>query len=275
MYRSAGTNGGLPGRHEAAQYAAMRALLLFFLLAISGSGRAAADESLTLPSGTTVVSQRHAADGPLLVLWLTGQYGQVAAEQQAAARLAEQGVETWLTDWFAPLFLPLLPSSVAAVPDADLADWLEAVRQRQPQRRIVFLAAGHAAAWPLRAVRAWRARYGTAGALEPVAGSVLLHPVLYRDLEPGAEPRYDPLAASVRLDTLLLQPMSSAGYWWRDSLKAVLETAGSQVWLEALPGVRDGFYRRADATAREQAEGVRLGDTLFNALHTFLDPNRP
>lgn len=254
----------------------MRALLALFIVALSSTCRAAAvDETLTLPSGTLVVSQRHAADGPLLVLWLTGQYGQVAAEQQAAARLSEQGVETWVTDWFAPLFLPLLPSSVAAVPDAELADWLEAVRQRQPQRRIVFLASGHTAAWPLRAVRAWRARYGAAGVAEPVAGSVLLHPVLYRDLEPGAEPQYDPLAAAVRLDTLLLQPMSSAGYWWRDSLKAVLETAGSHVLLEALPGVRDGFYRRGDATAREQAEGARLGDTLFNALRSFLNPERP
>lgn len=252
--------------------------LLLILALLVPPGRAPAaqgEQAVRLPSGTTVISQRHAADGPLLALWFTGQYGRVEAEQRAASRLAELGVETWLTDWFAPLFLPLLPSSVAAVPDADLADWLETVRRQYPGKRLVLLAAGHAAAWPLRAVHTWRERYGAAGAPEPVAGSLLLHPVLYQDPEPGDAPRYNPVAALTRLDTVLLQPMSSAGYWWRDNLKSVLESAGSHVWLQALPGVRDGFYRRGDATPKEQVEGARLGDLLHQALQPYLEPGRP
>lgn len=253
------------------------ALLLLLILPVPAwpSQPGVTDQAIDLPSGATLVSQRHAADGPVLALWFTGQHGRVEAEQRAAARLADLGVETWLTDWFAPLFLPLLPSSIAAVSDRDLADWLEAVRRQNAGRHIVLLAAGHAAAWPLRAVHAWRERYGGAGVPEPVAGSLLLHPVLYQDLEPGDAPRYHPVAALTRLDTVLLQPMSSAGYWWRDSLKAVLEAAGGQVWLQALPGLRDGFYRRGDATPREQAEGARLGDLLFQALQPLLEPRQP
>lgn len=250
-------------------------LLLVFLLALHAIAASGEELALTLPSGTVVSSQRHAADGPLLVLWLTGQHGRVEAESRAAARLAQLGQETWLTDWFESLFLPLVPSSIDAVSDADLADWLEAVRQRRPDRQLVLVAAGHAAAWPLRAVNAWRSRHAMDAVRAPVAGSLLLHPVLYRDLEPGMEPRYFPLAATTTLDTVVLQPMSSAGYWWRDNLKTVLETAGSRVWMEALPGVRDGFYRRPDATDLERDQGARLGDILFQALRPLLPKPQP
>lgn len=237
------------------------------------------EATIQLPSGNAIVSQRYPANGPYLALWFTGQFGRVESEQKAAARLAELGVETWVTDWFAPLFLPLLPSSIAAVPDSDLADWLEAVRREHPDKHLVLLAAGHAAAWPLRAVRAWRSRYGNAEgskpAREPIVGSLLLHPVLYKDLEPGDEPHYNPLAALTKLDTVLVQPMSSAGFWWRDRLKEVLESAGSHVQLDILPGVRDGFYRRGDATPREQAEGARLGDILFQSLQRLTELAKP
>lgn len=234
----------------------------------------AEEASIRLPSGAEVVSQRYPAPGKVLAVWLTGQYGFIEEEHKAAADLAARGVETWMTDFFAPYFLPLLPSSWNRVPDGDLADWLEALRQRNPERRIVLVSTGRAASLALRATKSWRERFGRPES-EAVAGAVMLYPLLYQELAPGEEPEYDPVVKEARLDLVILQPKSSAGYWWRERLKGFLEAAGSQVRLNVLPGLRDGFYRRADITEQEVAAGRRLGQIVLDGLQPLIEKIQP
>ena len=228
------------------------------------------DEVIRLASGTEIASERYAASGPALVVWITGQHGRVEEERKAAADMAAQGVETWLTDFFVPYFLPLVASSWSQVPDADLAEWLESLRQRHPGRRIVLVSAGRGATLALRAVRAWEARHGAG--VRPVAGALMLYPLLYRDLDPGQEPEYDPVVNQVRLDLVILQPKSSAGFWWRERLKGFLEEAGSRVSLTVLPGLRDSFYRRSDINPQEIAASQRLGQIVLDGLKPLLEP---
>lgn len=231
-------------------------LHLLHLTVLAGS----IEESITLPSGTVVTSQRYAPDRVgTVVLWLTGQYGHLEEEHRAAAHLAGLGMEVWITDWLAPYFLPQTAGSLAGVPDADLVDWLEAMRKRHPGHPLVLVASGRATVLPLRAAAAWQARNHAA---PPVAGAVLLWPLLYHDPEPGEEPVYDPVVGQTRMRLALLVPMSSAGYWWREAMQAAFEAAGSQVQTTVLPSLRDRFYHRSDATAQEQAEGARLGEIL-------------
>lgn len=230
---------------------------------------AAGEHVIRLASGAEIASQRYPAGGPDLAVWITGQYGRVEEEHKAAADMAARGVETWLTDFMAPYFLPLVASSWGRVPDADLAEWLEALRQRHPDRRIVLVSTGRAAALALRAVEAWRARFGQDR--QPVAGALLLYPLLYQELDPGQEPAYDPVVNRTRMDLVILQPRSSAGFWWRERLKGFLEGAGSRVWLTVLPGLRDGFYRRSDINAQEVAAGQRLGQIVLDGLTPLLE----
>jgi hypothetical protein len=248
--------------------------LLCLVLAAVAAQAAPTEETITLPSGVPIVSERYAAHGADLVLWLTGDSGQENGEARAAEYLAAHGLETWLTDWLSPYFLPALPSSVDRVPAADLADWLEAVRKKAGGRRFVLVAAGHASAWALLAVKSWRERYGK-GVPDPTAGALLLYPILYHRLEPGQAPEYDSVVSDTPIRAVVLQPASSVGYWWRDRLKAAMEAAGSRVWVEVLPGVRDGYYRRADVTPREQAEARRLGETLQGAMRPLLERTTP
>lgn len=249
----------------------MLRLLSTLLLALMLSTAHGAEEaSIVLPSGVEIASQRHASgQGPLL-LWFTGQYGHVEAEQRAAAHLASQGMEVWLTDWLGPYFLPQLPGSMAQVPDRDLGDWLGEVRRRHPHRPLLLAASGHTADLALRAAREARERLG----ITP-RGALLLFPLLYRDTEAGAEPVYAAVADATRLNLAVLVPRSSAGYWWRDRLKERLEAAGSQVRLTVLPGLRDGFYRRMDATEQEVAAGARLGETLWPMLQDLMGVKTP
>lgn len=253
----------------------LRLVLLPLTLVVGGHNvfAATSEEVFRLPSGVEVISQRYPAVSEVLVIWLTGQYGRTEEEHKAAADMAAQGVETWVTDFLAPYFLPLLPSSWNQIPDTDLAEWLEAVRQRHDDRRIVLVSSGRVSSLVLRAARSWQIRYGQAHR-KAVEGALLMYPLLYQDLTPGQEPDYDPIVNETRLDLVILQPKSSAGYWWRDRLKDVLEVSGSRVWMQVLPGLRDGFYRRSDITAQETAAGARLGQMLLEGLKPLLNKEK-
>jgi hypothetical protein len=248
-----------------------RSLFVFLAcLLCSAAAWAEAEQAIPLPSGVEVVSRQYAApQGPLL-LWFTGQYGEVEAERRAAAGLAAKGAEVWLTDWLAPYFLPQLPGSMAQVPDRDLGDWLAAIHRRHPGRPLLLLASGHTADLALRAAREARDRQGV-----DTSGAVLLFPLLYRGLEAGEEPDYAAVVDATRQRLAVLVPKASAGYWWRDRLKERLEAAGSRVRLTVLPGLRDGFYRRADATEQEMAAGTRLGDTVWQLLQDVIGDKQP
>jgi hypothetical protein len=246
--------------------------LLLLLLAFTARGEAL-EVTLPVASGAEIVSQRYPATGTVIALWLTGQYGRSGEEEQAAAGLAAKGVETWLVDFLAPYFLPQLSSSWNQVPERDLCDLLEQMRQRNPGKRIVLIATGHTAALALRAGHEWQLRHPGKGEL--LSGALLLWPLLYQELAPGAEPEYDPVVRQARMDLVILQPKSSAGYWWRERLKGYLEEAGSRVLLNVLPGLRDGFYRRGDITPRETDAAAHLGDILLEGLKTLIDKDRP
>jgi hypothetical protein len=246
------------------------ALLLVLYWLVAGAQAAPEEIAVKLSSGSEIISQRYSAPGPVLAVWITGQYGRVEEEHQAAADLAARGVETWVTDLLAPYFLPLLPSSMNQIPDRDLGEWLESLHARNPGRRIVLIAGGRASSLAFRGVEAWR-RQNPQAAVDFVRGALLMFPLLYQELQPGQEPDYDPIAARTRLDLVILQPKSSAGFWWRERLKSFLESAGSQVRLQVLPGLRDGFYRRSDITATEIAATARLGQILLDGLQPLIE----
>ncbi len=247
--------------------------IVLMLLCSRQASAAPSDVVISLDSGIEVVCQRYPAAGQVLAIWLTGQYGRTEEEHKAAADMAAQGVETWVTDFLTPYFLPLLPSSWNQVPDQDLSEWLEAVRQRNPERRIVLVSTGRVSSLALRAVHSWQGRYGQGGA-QPVDGALLMFPLLYQDLVPGQEPEYDAVVNKTQLDLVILQPKASAGYWWRERLKSALEVAGSRVWMSVLPGLRDGFYRRSDITEQETAAGAQLGQILLDALKPLINKEK-
>jgi hypothetical protein len=246
---------------------------LLVLLAAFAARAEPVEVSLHLASGAEIVSQRYPAAGNVLAVWMTGQSGRSEEEQKAAADMAARGVETWVTDLLTPYFLPLLPSSWNQVPEQDMSDWLETLHRQNPGKHIVLIATGRVAALALRAANDWRAHHP--GSADALAGALLMWPLLYQDLAPGQEPDYDPVVRQTRLNLVILQPMSSAGYWWRERLKGFLEAAGSRVWLTVLPGLRDGFYGRGDITPREASSEARLGEILLNALKPLLDKDKP
>jgi hypothetical protein len=239
-------------------------LLLALSLAINAAAFAAgAEVAITLASGNEIHSQRYAAKGKPLAVFLTGEYGWSEYEYRAGEYLAGQGIEAWVADVMGAYFLPPGMSNVRKIPDADLIAWLVRAQKQSGKREIVLIATAHMAQPALRLARLWQAKYAKRAKLR---GAVLLFPLLYEEVEPGQEPVYDPIVSKARLDIAYLQPQASAGYWWRERLKAAMESSGSRVQLTVLPGLRDGYYRRGDATPEELAEGDKLGELLHQQI---------
>lgn len=241
---------------------AIRFLFSLALFACGASFAAGTDVDIKLSSGDAM-TQRYVAKGKLLAVMLTGEYGWNQYEYQAGEYLAKQGIETWVADFFSGYFLSPGMSSARKIPDADLIAWLEQVQKQSGKREIVFIAAGHMAQPALRLAELWQARLGKQATIR---GAVFLFPLLYDDVEPGQEPIYDATVQRAKLNIAFLQPQAAAGFWWRERLKAALGSGGSKVKLTVLSGLRDGYYRRPDATPEELVAGGKMGELLLTHI---------
>src|SRR5512143_549887 len=122
------------------------------------------------------------AAGERLLLWIASERGRSEAELAAAQQLAAQDVEVWSLDPASAYFLPQLPSSMDALPIADLAAWLHAAATSG--KRVAAVAIARSAVPLLRA----------AAALDMAERQrlcvMLLYPNLYTAAEPLAAPSY-------------------------------------------------------------------------------------
>lgn len=224
-----------------------RLLCVIFLVTLQAEV-SAEEIRLPLTSGETLVFDRHAATGNRLLLWFAAERGFSPSEQQAAQQLAGRGIEVWQIDWVNALFLPQVPRSLDGVSPEDMG---------------ILLKKAHATGKTL-------ALYATARAAVPVLNSLknqqacvlLMHPNLYARAEALAEADYLAFEQLGQLDILVLQPMRSAATPWVGNQIEALKSASARVRLHMLEKLREGFWRREDATAFETEQGKRLADLL-------------
>ena len=217
--------------------------------------------------GTDVPLTVFPAKGHSLLLWLPSESGIVAAEHKVAAVLAKAGVEVWLPDLHGAYFLPMVPSSLRQIPVGDVARVIGLAQRRG--KAVYLVTGGSGAALALQAA----AQLGKSK--NPLHGAILLSPNLFTGTpEPGADAKYLPIASRTRLPIFILQPEYSPWRWRVDELQSRLGQGGSQVKVKLLPGVRDRFYYREDASPSERTLAVRLPELISNALKSFKDKHR-
>ena len=245
----------------------MRLLAFVALAAVSGVASAAGHFDIKLKDGTTVTVETHTAPGKSLVLWLPSGFGKFAGEMQVAERLAALGVEVWQADLLDARFLPPVESSLDAVPDADVAELIDAAAKTG--KRVYLLATARGGIVGLRGAQAWQKRNPKSSAL---SGALLLHPNLFLGPpEPGKEAEYHSVAAQTRLPVYILQPEQSPWRWRLEATQAELEKGGSKVFTRVLTDVRDRFYFRPDATEVEMDVAQRLAEMLRDSIRTLND----
>lgn len=237
------------------------AVLLFTVPLTAGA--APQEGALVLSDRTEVPLQIYPARGRQALLWLPSEVGRVAAEDGIARALARAGVEVWRADVLGARFLPEARSSLEEVPAEDVSALIAHVADRTG-KAVYLIAAERGAVPALRGAQHWKRAHPDAAAL---AGAVLLSPNLYVAApEPGAEAHYLPVVAETRLRIFILQPERSPWYWRLERLKTEFQRGGSTVATRVLPEVRDRFYFRPDASAREDAQARALARLVTEAL---------
>lgn len=237
-------------------------LALFFPLSLFAASLPATSETLHLPGGTDIALSVFPAKGSTLLIWLPSESGVVAAEQKIAATLARSGIEVWLPDLHAAYFLPVVPSSLQQIPVRDVARLVALGQQRG--KAVYLVSSGSGAVLALQGAAQLR------NGANPLRGAILLSPNLFTATpEPGEEATYLPVASRTRLPIVILQPDYSPWKWRANDLRSRLQLGGSKVQLKFLPGVRDRFYYRDDASSAERAWAARLPELIVNALKSL------
>jgi len=253
--------------------------LVSLLLMISlGSGlvQAAApalDKHWQSPSGAVLSYSVYPAPGRNLLVWMGAEYGEQRREQAAARYFAAHGVEVWLVDGLSAYDLPDLHSSRNKVPASDMMALLQFALHGGKK---LYLAGAGTNVIPLLkgAQQLQQQRVKNAPTPPRLLGAVMIYPDLIEEVDTGDALHFLPVASQTRLNIALLQPQQSPRFWWLDKLKNALQSGGSKVHVTILPGVRDGFYERQDASQRELDAAQRLGPIMFTAWRE-LAPDSP
>ena len=249
-------------KHYAHWLRCLIALFLLFPSIASSATPRGAVEPLRLQGGTEVPLTVFPAQGQTLLLWLPSESGIVAADHKTAAVLAKSGIEVWLPDLHAAYFLPIVRSSMQQIPVADVAGIIAQAQQRG--KAVYLITSGNGAPLALQAV----AQLGKGKS--KVRGAILFSPNLFTGTpEPGEDAKYLPVTSRTRLPIFIVQPDHSPWKWRVEELQSRLQRGGSKVRVQTLPGVRDRFYYREDASPTERALAPRVPALILNALKSL------
>jgi thiol-disulfide isomerase/thioredoxin len=241
----------------------MKPIVAVVLGLLAAAGAHAEFKDIPLDDKTTLSVVVYPAAGRDLLLWLPSGFAANAAEEPLAEQVAKRGVEVWRADLVSARFLPLLESSLNEIPESDVRTLIEAAQASG--KRVHLVASARAAALALRGARAWQLAHPKVPAL---GGAILLHPNLYAGPpEPGREAEFHPVVAQTVLPIYLIQSGRSPWHFRIETLTAALERAGSVVKLRELPGVRDRYYFRPDASDADLAAARRLPADLVQAVN--------
>lgn len=241
----------------------LRCLLLLCCLLLPTLAPAG-ETTLTLADGTEYPAWHFGkAQAPDRLLWLPPDGGFSEAQPRIARMLATLGHEVWLADPFEANFLPPVPSSLGHIDPQQTRALIERVLGDDP-RPLFLLASGYGAIVLLQGLHAWQQAHPDDRRLRAV---LLLSPKPYEaPPEPGAPARLLPIVRHSNARIWLMQPRKSPWFWKLEAIRAALAEGGSEVWLQILPGLRDRFHYRPDATEAEQQAAERLPAWLDEAL---------
>jgi thiol-disulfide isomerase/thioredoxin len=240
----------------------LKGMLLFACLAAAPSGQAAERSfELTLQETALQVQQiearKKSPKGRLV--WLASEYGVLAQEKRIATELAQAGLESWLVDFYEPLFLAPTAQAVEQVPSQWVAELIG--KAREDGLPLWIVAPNKAAQLAVRGLHEMQI-----ASLSGV-GLILINPNLYLQTpQPGQTAQYWPQTRQVNLPVGIVQGALSPLRWRLEDLSAALAEGGSEVFVALQPKVRDRYYFRADALPVERQQAQYLANRLRSLM---------
>lgn len=188
-------------------------------------------------------------DGPL-VLWVVNQYGDLPGPESVALALARRGATVWMVDVMDSLFLPRSDVNVRNIDGEPVGSLIQ--RAVEAGRPTVVVAADRMAVPTLRGMRWWQERSDDPEAL---AGGVLIFPSLYRGAPvAGEEPELFSIIDATNLPVMLLQPERGVYRHRLLDLRERFLAAGSDLFVQVVPEVRDYYHMHLDEPQPETLE---------------------
>ena len=209
--------------------------------------------------------------GKQLLLMLPSERGVSPRQAPLAEGLARRGVETWVVDLHGTLFLPPGTGSLRDVPADMMAELVQYAVATGKQ--VYLMATGRSAALALKAARQWQMDHPRQAGL---GGMILFHPDLYR-LTPqgGTAPEFLPVTDATNLPTYLFQPMNASARWHLNELVERLQKGGSDVLVQRLQDVGNGFHLRPHYSDLEEETSARLPSLIKQAMRLLEPYARP
>ncbi len=202
-------------------------------------------------------------DRGLLFIWQPHEKGLQTIDKQIAERLAAMGIEVWLQDILQAYFLSNTASNMGNL-DGDGFNKLISAAHKSG-KTIIVGGSGRGIVPVLRGIRNWQIENKNH---EKFAGAVLLSPKFYTQTpEPGSQAELLPIVKATNSKLFILQPDKSPYFWQLKSSLDALQQAGSTVFLQPKRGIRDRFYFRPDAFAKELKASDNLANDLFHAIN--------
>jgi len=226
---------------------------------------AEAEELLIAVSDETDISVTRFAvnEAQAVILWVPSEFGIRGREKATALALNKMGYEVWLADLHSSYFVPYGRNSYKNIATQDIKKLIVKAADN-PQKEVVLFATGRAAALSLKAVRKLQLKPDTN---DLVKSAILFHPNFYAgSTQAGNDIQYLPVTYATNLALYIVQPSLSGKYFQLKTLEKHLQTGGSDVILQTLKGVSDGFNIRKPENKTEESFYQKTPAIISNAV---------
>jgi len=226
---------------------------------------ASAEEILIAVSDETDISVTRYAlkNAKATILWVPSEFGIRGREKATAHELNKKGYEVWLADLHSSYFAPYGRNSYKKIPIQDIKKLIIKAADN-PQKEVVLFATGRAAALSLEAVRKLQLKPDTNSLVQ---SAILFHPNFYAgNTQAGNDIQYLPITYATNLALYVVQPSLSGKYFQLKTLEKNLQTGGSDVILQSLSGISDGFNIRKPENKTEESFYKKTPAIISNAI---------
>ena len=248
----------------------LRSLLIISILALPMPAICAERDTITLDNGNDIDIEKYPSTGNNLLLWLPSEHGLTAGLRLLASELAGQGIEVWIADPFSTWFLNTTTDSLEKIDRDDYSRLLS--KAIAGGKKVILASNDRGTSVLLDAARTWQLNHTG----KTLHGTIIISPNLYIET-PGAgqEAAYLPVVNSTRLNMLLMVPKKSTAFLRLEALQRSLANAGSNVFIQPLPAVRDRFFFRQDATESEQQASAKLAQQIKQGMQLLFKTPTP
>lgn len=212
--------------------------------------------------------QRHEVSEPKArVLWVTSEHGVTEGHRAFFQSLQKSDIELWQADPYSTWFLPVAESSLADMSIEAYIEWVQAALADDVP--VLLVSHDKASQFMLQVAMAL-----PESDRNRLHGAVLISPnVLSATPSPGESGAWADIARATNLPLYLFVPEKSTLQLRSEALMHVLSKAGSDVFLQSLPEVRDRFFFRPDASDTENKRAETLASDLIQAIQLLDDVN--